>query len=102
PDAPRQFVITNEKKCRGAYAIAMPEVFEELANGVESDLVIIPSSIHELLVMPLVDVQENMTSADLMRMIREVNETQVPRKEWLSDRPYFYKRGSMQIEFFED
>ncbi len=98
-ESPRQYVIANNSSYRGAIAMAFPGVFEELANKVGCDLVIIPSSIHELLVIPVDDAA--MDYEDIRNMIAEVNETQVAPHERLGDRPYYYKKGSMQVSFME-
>ena len=91
-----QIIVTNREKLHGASAIYDKQIFKKIANKYESDLYIIPSSIHELIVLP---VDSSIPLSGINEMIREVNETQVAPEERLSDHVYIFRRDTMEIEW---
>ena len=89
-------VITNEEKTNGANAILMPSVFEQLAEKVEGDLYVIPSSIHEVLVLS----NDYGDPRELSKIILQVNQSEaVSPQEWLSDNLYKYNSKDKVLEF---
>lgn len=91
------FVISNEKYCLGASAILYPEALNSIGSRLNSDFILIPSSIHEMLALPasLEDLQDGTIPdvADLHEMIREINGTFEHPEEILTDSVYFYRRN---------
>lgn len=86
---PEMTILTNYSRLNGAACLIYPDILREFAQKTDSNLVILPSSIHEVILIP---VKED-TIPDreaFCRMICEVNETQVADTEVLSDHPYFY------------
>ena len=71
-----------------------PKVFQIIAKKYDSDLIIIPSSVHELIVIP---VTEKDAVNDPNDMVKSVNEEYVPLHEILSDHVYYYIRKNNQI-----
>ena len=52
PDIPAEempYVVSNKNNCFGAHVMLYPEIFSDLANKLEADLFILPSSIHEVM-----------------------------------------------------
>lgn len=93
-----QYVLTNMKKQWGAFAILYPEVREMLFSKFNSDIVILPSSIHELIVLPL---NEEVELSDMDEMVKEVNETELRAEEILADKAFVLKQdGSDDISKF--
>lgn len=75
------FILSNESGIRGASAILNKEVLEELAHRYETNkLVVIPSSVHELIVLPSSSEQE---LPILSKMVETVNATMVEEKDRL-------------------
>ena len=68
---------------------------KEFADRTGADFYILPSSIHETLLIPVAD---NMELDYLTSMVREVNATQVTPEEQLSDNVYIYRRATDSIE----
>ena len=92
---PDQTVITNTDKLFGASAIYNKEILKEVADKYESDLYVLPSSIHEILLIPIsIGDKEEIDS-----MVREVNETQVSPQEVLSNHAYIFRKDTMKIEW---
>ena len=91
-----QIVLSNESKVHGAVAMCDTWLLSSIADKYKSDLAILPSSIHECIVMP---VDDNTNFRQLSEMVRDVNETQVAPEEWLSDHAYRFVRDTMEIIF---
>ncbi len=91
--ASQVYVLTNEWKVNGASVLLYPELIEDIAQKENSDLIVIPSSIHEILMVKA----SGMNKDDISQMVQEVNSQQVDEQERLSDHAYFYKRGSLRI-----
>lgn len=90
------YVLTNQKEINGASAMLYQQVLEEFAEEAGSDLYILPSSIHEVILVP---VTIRMKKEELMDMVLDVNITQVPEEEILSDRVYCYHRESRSFDY---
>ena len=86
PEAGDLFVVTNHSKVKGASAILNKDMLRMFAkrNGV-SKLVVLPSSIHEMLVLPY-DTSIDMDA--MSAMVREINQSQVAPEERLTDQAY--------------
>ena len=93
------YVLTNRERMFGASAMLYSEKMKELADELQSDLLILPSSLHEALLLPDDRTQEY----DVYRqMVRTVNETQVDPEEVLSSHLYRYSRERDRIEEIEE
>lgn len=86
-DVPDMLVLSNSSKTYGAAAILYPGLLKSIAEKLGSDYYVLPSSVHEVLLLPAADRD---IKNDLSAMVREVNSTQVPDGEILSDHAYFY------------
>jgi len=83
------YVLSNQSKINGAACMLYEDILKVLADELDRDLFILPSSIHEVIIVPANDSNPR---GDLCKMVREVNETQVAEEEILSDIVYFYNR----------
>lgn len=95
-DAFPMYVVTNSDKYFGAIVMAMPDRLKEYSIHLEGDYYVIPSSVHEVILVP-VEMGENIY--DLNAMIREINDTQVSCDEVLSDHAYLYSRDREVLIF---
>ena len=66
-----------------------PDIIKDFSTAVDSDIYILPSSIHELILLP---ARGDENCEELKSMVRDINETQVEREEVLSDSVYYYDR----------
>lgn len=83
------FVLTNKSRINGAACILYEKVLERLAETMDSDLYILPSSVHEVILLPKhSSYDKNM----LKEMVCEVNAEGVAADEILSDNVYVYNR----------
>lgn len=85
-DEEQMYVLSNSIKVNGASALLDAKMMEEIIEKV-GDFLIIPSSVHETLVVPL---RSSMDVESLEAMVREVNSTQLQPDEILSNRVYSY------------
>ena len=89
------YVLTNRDKLFGAAAMLYSEKIRQLADRLQTDLLILPSSIHEVLLIPEDRSREYLFYS---RMVKEVNNTQVDPEEILSFNLYRYDRERAEIE----
>lgn len=94
-DAVPLYVLTNQEKHFGASAMLYSEKIGWLAEQFGCDLLILPSSVHEVLLLP----DDHVREYDFYRqMVGEVNRTQVDPEEVLSYGLYRYCRKKSEIE----
>lgn len=85
----RMYVLTNKSKIFGAITMLYPDILQCFSEKLGSDLYILPSSIHEVILIPKTYKGEK---SFLKNMVNEVNEEQVPEEEILSYQVYEYNR----------
>lgn len=92
------WVLSNEQRAQGASCILYPGLLKQLAEKEKKSFYILPSSIHEVI---LLTDQGMETHQQLKDMIAEVNRTQVAPEEVLSDSLYYYDflKEKIQIVF---
>ncbi len=88
------YVLTNASRYYGAAGLLYEGVLERAARKLGGDFYILPSSVHEVI---LVAKEKDDRKMEFTRMIREVNQSQVDPEEWLSDHAYLYKVTEKQI-----
>lgn len=88
------YVLTNEQKLFGASTLLYSEEFDKLSDYFKSGLYIIPSSIHEVIIVPSYELYDPEL---LSQMIQSVNETGVDEQEILSDSLYYYDPATGEI-----
>lgn len=88
------YVLTNSEKLFGASTLLYPDLISSIAERMNRDLLIFPSSIHEILLLPLAE-SEHPTDYD--SIIRDINQSHLLPDEILSDHAYYYSRREDQI-----
>jgi len=83
------YVLSNAGKINGAAMILYPEVLDGVSKALQEDYYILPSSIHEVIIVPK---SKAMSPKELGEMVREINRTEVSKDEILSDRIYEYDK----------
>ena len=89
------YVLTNKEKIFGASVLLYSEKIQELAEKTGKNLLILPSSVHEVLLMP---DEEDREYEFYRQMVEEVNTTQVDPEEVLSYSLYCYDRQKKEIK----
>lgn len=81
----KMFVLSNKTKYYGAIAVISAK--EELEKRFPNGHVVLPSSIHEVLIVP---IEDGVKETELTAMVQEVNSTQVAPEERLADRAFYF------------
>lgn len=89
------FVLTNQQKLQGAVCMLYPDVIKAFAEKIDCDLYILPSSIHEVILVPA--LKKN-SKEKLLEIVTEINATQVESSEVLADSVYIYVRAENKID----
>lgn len=89
------YVLTNERKLYGAACLFYNCLMDGIAEKLNSDLIILPSSVHELILIPSNMIDDYHY---LFEMVKEVNNTAVSPEEILSDEVYIYRREKDNLE----
>lgn len=93
PETPL-YLLTNQSRMYGAVCIALPDVTNHIAQRLDSDYFIIPSSIHECLILPDDGIYR---TSELNRMVCDINQTNVEEQDVLSDHVYLYKQPEARM-----
>ena len=88
------YVLSNQHRLNGSSCILYQHLLHDFARRIGSDFYILPSSVHEVLLIPA-DNQISMST--LSSMVRDVNSSQLAREEILSDHVYYYSLETDQI-----
>lgn len=91
-------VVTKEDKLYGASAIFHPEVMAQLSRQMGGDYIVLPSSLHEVLVLPTEPDTTKKELENLKEMVQEVNRTVVDPEDFLSDQVYRYDAKEQVLE----
>lgn len=89
------YCLTNESNKYGASMILREDVMGKVSKLMGGDFYILPSSIHETLIVP---TTTEMTLEDMSIMVQEVNKEAVEPEDKLSDKVQFYDSKAMVIE----
>lgn len=96
PNASQMYCLTNETKINGATCIINENVQKMVADKVGGDYFIIPSSVHEVLILPK---SSNMSPQELESIVKGVNAAYVSPNEFLSDHVYQYDAKEHKLSF---
>lgn len=88
------YVLSNHIKLHGSGCMLYEDLLSDISAKMDSDFYILPSSIHEVLLIP---VKNAASYTELVTMVKEINSTQLTREEILSDCVYLYSRHTGKI-----
>ena len=98
PEDEVMYVVTNTTKNRGAAGMFDFDLLRKTAEKLDSDFYILPSSIHEVI---LVLEKEAPSMQKLKELVGDVNRCHVKEEEFLSENVYFYSREAHQVKIVE-
>lgn len=87
------WIISNNRGIDGAVSMLYENELHELAENLESDLYILPSSVHEVLAVST----ELTEPEELAQMVAEVNMQEVALEERLSNQVYHYDKDLRKL-----
>lgn len=93
-DSPELYVLSNTTGINGSCCLFYDSIIKDFADRIGSDLVILPSSIHEVLLTP----DRGDISYEMLReTVFSVNREELPESEQLSNHVYCYRREDDRI-----
>lgn len=92
------FVTTVPDAINGAGVIAYPDFMEQVVAKLGGDFFDLPSSIHEIILLP---DDGQVKAAELKTMVMEINEAEVRPEDRLSDNVYHYDNREKIVEVTE-
>ena len=98
PEDEQMFIASVPDKIHGASVLVYQNFMEQAAEIAGGDFFILPSSIHEILIVP---DNGKMDLKDLENMVKEVNATQVAPADKLTDSVYHYDSKEKIFELGE-
>ena len=88
------YILTNEQQVNGATVMVYDGILQEFADRIQEDFYILPSSIHELILIPVSEFPE---AEKFPVMVEEANRSIVSPVDMLSDSAYYYNRRKNQL-----
>ena len=89
------YMLSNDLNIFGANGILYKDIIAKEAKKLNTDIYLIPSSIHEFLIQP---VSKILKPKDLKEIIKDANEHVIDPEDYLSDSLYIYKLETDTIE----
>lgn len=94
PGSPKMYVLSNPENINGAAALMYENAMEEAAKVLDGDYVVLPSSVHEVILLP---DNGSLDYSELEQMVIQVNNSIVKQEDKLSD--HVYKYDAMNHQF---
>ncbi len=88
------YVLSNKNRIEGAGCMLYPDLMKDFSDTIGSSFYIIPSSVHECLLLP---PKEDVQGGEIRNMIKEINDTQISIEERLSYSLYYYDKDEGRI-----
>ena len=92
-------VLTTERGMLGASALFYPDMTERISEVVGGDYFVLPSSVHEMLILP---EGGDMSPIEMARMVQDINEQEVSPKERLGNRVLHYRADLKELQVAAD
>lgn len=86
------YVLTNMTSCNGAGAMFCNELLEKIQTKLDCDFYLLPSSIHEVIIVP---DEGGYDRSELDAMVRTINATEVDANDRLADHVFYYTDGKL-------
>ncbi len=89
------YVLTNTERLNGAASLFYQGKMEEIAKIMGGDYYVLPSSIHEVIIIP--KKEKRTDESYLSQMVDEINHEQLDREEILSNHAYLYHADTKEL-----
>ena len=90
------YVLSNKDNQYGATVSLYPNVLKQISKQIGSDYYILPSSVHELLILRKKDC--DITEKELRSMVREINQSIVSPEEILGNEVFEYRADRNKVK----
>lgn len=88
------YILTNTSKLYGASCMLYPHLLDTIADKLNASLFILPSSIHEVILLPASGCRQ---SDDLASLVAQINQTELTVEEVLSSHVYYYSKTDQTL-----
>ena len=88
------YVATNKTRCQGAAVLLCSSVLKILEEKMGGKVVVLPSSIHEIIAFPF---DGSLSFEALHNLVKEVNTSSVTEEERLTDSVYIIEDGELKM-----
>lgn len=88
------YILTNPLRLDGAAVLTYPQLPEQLRKVFPQGYYILPSSVHETIIVPK---RDGVVPRELGKMVREVNQQELEKEEVLSDRVYEFDKKTGRL-----
>lgn len=88
------YMLTNTQKLYGASCMLYPGLLGSISEELGCDLYILPSSIHEVILLPAIN---RSYCKELAAMVAQINQTELAADEILSNHVYHYSRAGQAL-----
>jgi hypothetical protein len=95
----KMYVLSNDRGINGASTLLYPNVLYDFASSIRMNFYILPSSIHECILVP--DTGK-LSKAALKEMVKDVNDSHVSADEVLSNEVYYYDLATDEFHIIPD
>lgn len=92
--SPTMYVLSNSSGINGAGCLLYDGILKDFASCCGSDLIILPSSIHEVLIIPY---SKDISINELAETVSSINQEEVPEEDRLSNHIYYYSKGNDKL-----
>lgn len=87
-------ILSNQRKLYGAVHMTDLKQMSKIASEIDNDLLILPASIHEVIIIPYDRINHTATLADI---VAKINITELAPDEILSSHVYYFNRDTVKI-----
>jgi hypothetical protein len=88
-------IVTNQSGLYGAAAMLYPDINEIIQDKIRGEYYLLPSSIHEMIILPAHPENENIH--ELENLVKQINETELANDEILSNHVYQYDSDQKEL-----
>lgn len=88
------YVLSNDVGLNGAGCMIYNNTLKNFADSLDRDLIILPSSIHEVLLTPS---EPGVSYDELSNLVTCINQNEVPKEDQLSNQVYLYNRHTNRL-----
>ena len=88
------YILSNQNGLSGAACMLYTDILKDFADRMKANLVVLPSSIHEVLLLP---DRGDQNYEELCLTVASINRTEVDPEERLSNNVYLFSRSTGRL-----
>ena len=96
------YVLSNKDQMYGAALVLDTDKMDKVANKLGGNLIVLPSSVHEVIILPESVLEQGGSYEEFKQMVQEVNATVLQPDEYLSDNVFVYDAKEHELMIVDD